>query len=505
MMRICSTSVPAVIAAFSLVGLSPPVGASASGELDPTFHTSTDLPALPSGDVVVPGSGGTVFVGGQRSIVKLGFGGAIDRHFGRHGVVQVPGELPEPRLAAGGRGRLLLAGRIVLTGVLQQGAAVYRLSSRGVLDSGFGGSGRYARLGPGLEAIARAPDGSIVIAGPEDPVSGSGRLVIRRLTPSGHLDRRFGSDGLVALDAGQRPDVRDVAFAGSSVVVLASVFARRTLYRAVVVKLGPDGSPAPGFGRTGARAVGTLIPMDLAVQRDGRMLVSFVQYPNGEVIRLLRNGKRDRSFGTGGLVTGRPVGAMVQQRDGRIVAIDRSFRDGAPGLVRLRRDGRLDRSFSGAMPRDPRGRQVVVLHSLMQTRDGRVTVAGANGYDDRLDFDLHPVVARYLAGSASLQVIEARIDGGDLRVQVRCETSGGDHCRTALRLSFQQGAKRVAAGGRSLRAPRGRVRTTRVALSSAARAVLRSTGELSVRAETTTSDRIGYVDVRRSTVVLGRH
>jgi uncharacterized delta-60 repeat protein len=128
---------------------------------------------------------------------------------------------------------------------------------------------------------------------------------------------------------------------------------------------------------------------DVALQRDGKIVVAGVGRRDFALARYLRDGRLDRSFGRGGKVRtnlgGRDAAAALAiQPDGKIVAAGAS--DGDFALVRYLRDGRLDPSFgkrgtartafAGKPPGVDFGATAVALQ-----RDGRIVAAGW-GRDD---------------------------------------------------------------------------------------------------------------------------
>ena len=189
-------------------------------------------------------------------------------------------------------------------------------------------------------------------------------------------------------------------------VLLAAVTADPTF--------GGDGTvhiPVVGSGDESGRAV--------AVQKDGKVLVAGVSEGDGGdflLVRLKANGSRDRTFGRAGVVKGPAKfgdldpSDIVVQPDGKILVagdINNRFT-----VVRLKRNGALDKSFAGdgiaqpeilpapAFPKS--GAEAIQLMG-----DGRIVVAGTAIIGDGNDPDF--VVARFKVNGA----VDKSFGGGD--------------------------------------------------------------------------------------------
>ena len=173
-----------------------------------TFHVPGST--FDSAGAVLPLRTGSLLVGGLSDlggfVVKLGSGGLPAAGFASGGFsvhdfgedADPSGEVNDIALARGGK--------ILLTGEAESGVEsdhelfVARLKANGGLDPSFA-SGGILRLNPtklddvGL-ALARRRDGKVVIAG----IRGRNTWLLR-LTPSGRLDRSFGTKGQVVANA----------------------------------------------------------------------------------------------------------------------------------------------------------------------------------------------------------------------------------------------------------------------------------------------------------------
>ncbi|MFY0566500.1 hypothetical protein ACN28E_22060 [Archangium lansingense] len=212
----------------------------------------------------------------------------------------------------------------------------------------------------GTTTQARAQDPGVAEAATED----------ERWPPGpapGTLDATFGSGGKVVTDISAGTDeAQAVAVQADGKIVVtgwALTGAGGTRDFATVRYL-PDGSLDTSFGSGGIVLTdffgGNDLGSAVVVQRDGRIVVGGIVNNPGSLsddfglARYNPDGTLDSTFGSGGRVVtdfdGRIDGiqGLALQPNGRIVAVGNSF-SGATnhdfGIVRYRKDGRLDPSF----------------------------------------------------------------------------------------------------------------------------------------------------------------
>ena len=223
--------------------------------------------------------------------------------------------------------------------------------------------------------------------------------------------------------------------------------AGRTSRRAgdrAVLRLRPDGSLDRGFGRGGVATFGTArgdAAYDVAVQPDGRIVVagSGGEGADVTVVRLRRDGAIDRGFGVRGRAAvdlgGIEIGnAVAHQRDGRIVVAGATTEGDDMAVVRLNRDGTPDRRFG---------------------RRGRVLI-DAGGSDEASAVAVSRTGASWSRGSTSLggdlAVVRLRRDGsldrGFGRRGIRRLGFGGDDFAFDLALRPDGGVVVAGRGGR---------------------------------------------------------
>ncbi|MCC6438679.1 MAG: right-handed parallel beta-helix repeat-containing protein, partial [Acidimicrobiales bacterium] len=238
-----------------------------------------------------------------------------------------------------------------------------------------------------FEAVAEAPDGSIIAAGHTDTAATAGDddLLLVRFEPDGTLDPGFGRDGHVHVPLGAGDDqAYSVAVQPDGRIVVAGSVSG---LGAFVARFLADGTPDVGFGGGDGWVVVDPGVSDrfagVAVHTDGT--IAAVGWSGSDLLaaRLLPDGTPDPSFGVGGSV----VHVGVQQ--GQDVALDPTGRMVVAttvlgvvdelAAVRLTTTGALDTTFSGdGIASSPLG----MTESYARGRgvdiqgDGRIVVTG---------------------------------------------------------------------------------------------------------------------------------
>jgi uncharacterized delta-60 repeat protein len=179
------------------------------GALDTSFGEGgvarLDFPA----SRILPLEGGKLLIAGARfedraSVQRLNADGSVDRAFGDHGTVAMPNFDSADELLRQSDGKIIVVG----TFLFEQGGQRYfgatRLRPDGRVDASFGDGGTskigftdYRGASPTGAAIA--PDGKIVITGPNEYYSTSD-FAVARLTKDGKPDPTFGDNGVVVTD-----------------------------------------------------------------------------------------------------------------------------------------------------------------------------------------------------------------------------------------------------------------------------------------------------------------
>ena len=332
-----SAAAAAVVTLVLAVLLEAAPALAAAGDLDPAFGTGGRVTtAFPGGSfasvVAIQGDGKIVAAGGaagatgtgEFAVARYGSDGSLDATFDTDGMVTTP-------IAGGGDDARSVgiepSGKIVVAGTDGgERFAVVRYLADGALDPSFGGDGIVrTNLTPGTDVgadMAIQADGRIVVVGPAGSAS---RFALVRYRRDGALDRTFGDGGKVL---GRRGVARAVALQPDGKIVVTGY----DVYGLVVARFRPDGTPDPTFGGDGVvRRVGSQIfPLDVAIQANGRILIGgdFDIFAFG-LARFTAKGKLDGGFGDDGIVSTevgpgeQAITGLVIQADGRIVAAGR--------------------------------------------------------------------------------------------------------------------------------------------------------------------------------------
>ena len=415
------------LTAMLLVGVGS-VGA-APGDLDTTFSSdgkvTTDIGTTDAGRAVAIQSDGKIVVAGfaqisgtyEFAVVRYGTDGTLDSSFSSDGIATID-------VSSGHDYAYAIAiqsdGMIVVGGVTGVGGAntefgVARLTSSGVLDTGFSTDGKIEfGVGAGddvLTGLAIASDGDIVAVGYGSNGSNFD-FAVARLTSAGVLDTAFDSDGKVLVPVGSGADYgHAVAIASDGDILVAGTSHNGSDDDVAVVRLTSAGALDTAFDSDGKVTVAIGSAADgaraVAIASDGDILVAGTSHNGSDddvaVVRLTSAGALDTAFDSDGKVTvaigsgddeARGIALLA---DGGIVIAGESGNGSNDDIavVRLTSAGALDTTFSG---------------------DGKATVAVGSGAD----------VGHSVAISASSQVVVAGTSaGGDDDVAVVVLTGTG--------------------------------------------------------------------------------
>ncbi len=255
---------------------------------------------------------------------------------------------------------------------------------------------------PGQHAGASRPNevGEVVVAGRVGPNFG-----ITRFTRHGELDESFGQDGkfVLKLSACDRPPAptigttRDIALQPDGKIVVVGICSSWSDgYSIMLARLLPDGTPDRGFGDGGSvisdAGLANVRPEAVAVQPDGRLVVSGESGADPFVARFLPDGSLDPEFADSGAEAGNPPEFsggtdLALQNDGKIVAVGGAAFgpiDSGFGVARYLPDGTIDQGFgSGGLARTmfPQTKIQDVAFGVALEDDGRIVVAGATNWE----------------------------------------------------------------------------------------------------------------------------
>jgi uncharacterized delta-60 repeat protein len=280
------------------------------------------------------------------AVARLLPDGDLDPNFGDDGIAVVgPDGAHASTLALTRDGVILVGGGVAVAD--GDAPLVLRLVPDGTPDDTFDGNGAWDARATSLRGWARdvlpAADGSVTFAAGAAP-GGSfpSALVAVRLTAAGALDPAFGGGDGISDAVLSAPLARDggamgiVSGPGGRIVLAGTVTGRGSRAEGAVVRMLPDGSLDPRFGRAGVTRLTArrgLRVSALARARDGRLVIGGRSAsPNAAVVRLRANGRRDNSFGSSGSVvraigttpdgqrTYSAVNALTIQRGGGVLA-----------------------------------------------------------------------------------------------------------------------------------------------------------------------------------------
>ncbi len=314
-------------------------------------------------------------------------------------------------LALQADGKIVSVGHVIASGG-NADFAVMRHFPDGSLDPSFDVDGQVATdmLGGDMAtSVAIQSDGRIVVAGYVHRPDGNMSSLVARYLTDGTIDPSFNGVGWVAIDytggISYESAANAVAIQPDGKILVAGGSAGNF----ALARLHTDGSLDNSFAFDG-KVTMDLGPtegacMELALQPDGRIVVSGFAYDGQEddaaVARFNTDGTLDTSFDVDGkVITNMGVGGYVPQGmalapDGRIVVA--GSQEGSFLLMRYNTDGTLDTSF------DLDGRVLTILSSIWAQAfsvalqpDGKIVAVGyANS---GVDYDF--AVVRYNANGS---------------------------------------------------------------------------------------------------------
>ncbi len=224
--------------------------------------------------------------------------------------------------------------------------ALARYNADGTLDTTFGNGGKvmmnFAPTGSFARNVAIQANGKIVVAGPSSG-GGAADFALARFNPDGTLDTSFGGDGTVTTAFKNRDDPWDMMIQPDGKVLAAGYGAGSF----ALARYDADGTLDPTFGTDGQVSDIGGAAFGVAMQTDGKIVVTGTSGSKFALARYKPDGTLDRSFGERGLFTSatiqREAGARIAiLPNGEIVTVAAS-----PGfsVVRFLRDGTPDTSF----------------------------------------------------------------------------------------------------------------------------------------------------------------
>jgi uncharacterized delta-60 repeat protein len=340
--------------------------------------------------------------------------GQIDRRFGTEGWTLDDRFQVTARPAQQRDGKVVVPGGRLINDDGTARVLLGRYEADGTPDPAFGDDGVAEVKLPLPWAMPTAAEvdreGRIVLAiqGQEGAYGAGGqRFGLARLLSDGRPDRSFGTDGVALVDTsvGYR-DAAAIALLPDGGIALAG--ASRNQESVVLLRFNGSGRAVRDWGDGGVMDLGFAGEVgELSVDRDDHLVlvggIGTVPFPRTAVVlRFGLDGARDTGFGVGGVFSAKiggstDIGSSVLQPDGKRVVAGGFFkprtvsappggslppeveRPGTTGwaLMRLRADGKLDRSFGNdGRVTSPLGPAFSHVQDLIRQDDGRYVAGG---------------------------------------------------------------------------------------------------------------------------------
>jgi len=309
---------------------------------------------------------------GDPILVKLNDDGSIDTSFGSDGYADNSSIGFIEAIAEQSDGK------IIVSGIDGGDIFVARYNADGTLDSGFGTSGVTTLATAPTDTaydIAVQSDGSIVLIG-----NRNGDTVLTRVTSTGLLDTGFGTSGSVSMDLGSGSDYLNSITLQSDDSIIA-------VGETHVFKLDSDGAFDTSFDTDGILDLGVDV-RGVTVQSDDKFVVTGGDGSNLFVMRFNADGSVDTDFATSGTATWSTSAAtghdIAQQADGKLVVT--GFTDSYPSeWVVL--DTSFGSGGAWVMDNDLSGSEA---YSISLYDDGTSEKIVLGGYTTREGFDYLP-------------------------------------------------------------------------------------------------------------------
>lgn len=397
-----------VLASVIAVAVAVGATATAAGPTAEKLKLGAGL-GSPEG-VIAYGKSQLLLLGGYREekITRIGSDGTIDRSFGHDGHVDT--YFADVTVAS--NGKVLVAGCENAPGEPESSdGQVTRLLPSGKPDPSFGNHGSV-RIDFGgrydcAESTAIAADGDILVGGNRTNYRDRGsdaQPAFARLHANGTLDRSFGKGGVRIVQNTYESGVYDIAATpdGGILGIGEDIGARLwklTATGSLDRHFGNGGTiEVPGYGkhRVGGGHSEAELQDEFVVLPGGKILLAGTDSPGNSpyyravALRLLPDGHRDRSFGSGGWAVGKTsgstfVGGMAMLPGGDLVlASSQQYHHDKRsdiGAIAFRPDGKQDPRFGhlGQIRVDLGGWDNVEEGHTVATLRGRAVIIGEQG------------------------------------------------------------------------------------------------------------------------------
>ena len=339
----------------------------------------------PNGRVVAAGGGGPA---SAFCIVRLrSANGTLDPTFGSGGKRVIDFGTDDESVYGAA---LQADGKIVLAGDSRLQPAVVRLKANGALDTSFDGDGRklfsWGPIGR-VTAVVVAPNGKILLGGFSGPEGGN--IQVARLNANGALDPTVGAGGIAAVDFGATEYGEALARQPDGRILVAG---RSLPTGAVVARLRATGALDPDFGSGGRVTLpggGSVSAVLVAPDRNILVAGNASGSATMTVTRLKPDGSLDATFGNAGTTTvafgslANPLGGAVRQTNGKIVIAGYTQDGEDVAVARLNAGGSLDPTFGTGGKATVDFGTATFGNAVALTPNGRIVVVGQKtGGDD---------------------------------------------------------------------------------------------------------------------------
>jgi uncharacterized delta-60 repeat protein len=374
---------------------------AADGHLDSAFDSDgkvvTAVGALPDvASSVALQSDGKILAAGYShngsntdfALVRYNTNGSLDTGFSGDGITTTGlGSSHDSGMcvAVQADGKILVAGH-TYTGSYSDFGLV-RFSSNGSLDSSFSGDGKvttsFDMSNDFVGGLVVQTDGKIIVAGTAS-IGNVYDFALARYNSDGSLDTSFDGDGKVTTDFGFGSELGSaIALQSDGKIVVAGWTGSGDF---AIARYSPDGSldtTFDGDGKVTSDLGGSEVGTGIAIQSDGKVIVSGSSGGQFALARYNSNGSLDATFdGDGKVVTAFGGGdtEVAVQPDGKIVVVG-TVTGSDIALARYNADGSLDLSFDSTIGLDGTASYLengspVVLDSMVAVTDPELTSIG---------------------------------------------------------------------------------------------------------------------------------
>jgi uncharacterized delta-60 repeat protein len=382
------------------------------------LYTNLAIPSL-AGKILAAGDFDAFNSSPTRRVVRLNYDGTADTNFnvgsGADNVVYAVAVQPD--------GTALIGGSFTFVNGTNRNY-VARLGTNGALDLTFGAAGVGAGPNGAVLAIARQPDGKVVIGGAFTSVDGQSRNRVARLNADGTLDTLFNPG------AGANNLVQAVALDTNNMVLIGGFFhSVNGLSRTNLAQLDTNGVVQAAF--TNTLGAGAQVHA-LAVQPDNSVVIagSFTNvggFGRTNIARVFGNGGLDPMFSSSASPNSTVRALGLQANGSVVVAGDFTVVSGASrnNMARLTSAGVLDTNFNigtgfngpvFALAPQPDGRVVAGGDFTLFEGISRNRIARLNGDHGVVRFATGTASVFENQGSITLLVVREFASSGTIRV-----------------------------------------------------------------------------------------